>query len=370
MMHFKPMVKKVGVAPEQELRVSWGNGYPAILLGEPGQQIDLPGSEAWIEARDLKEKKDIVILGERSCGVQDFLDWCSDQLEDDHWLFLQGGAWMESLSRVSNSAEFLKKSAFEALHKMSREKGADCKANALIEWAGELEADVHLIIREFSALGPEDSLEVARAFRLIRDNHKCPRLHILIGSSSESYLTDDLFSNFLPMTYRYRMRPLDKESMCLLMGKSLKKGGDIPGNVLERMEQIVGGQRFLMQRLLHRLTERLRGRHEIGVRDLEEAFRQEKRSPPPVARSWQRDLANILSRNGELFEPMRSYVGGFTLGPGKMPPSDSERPLFVAGWLRKQWDGRWGIASEMHAALARPVLDAPAKFLKTEGHAQ
>lgn len=356
-MNPKPVVEKVKVGPgDEEWRVRWGSGYPAILVGEPGWQSDLPGTDDWIEITSLKQHRDMVILGERSCGISDFLDWCCTRLAGSPWLFLRRGAWIPSLSQASREAEPLLAQAFSALEKMSSEESADRKADALIDWAGSLTMDVHLIMRDFTALESADSLVLARAFRLIRDSQRCPRLHILVGSSSESYLTDDLFSSFLPMTYRYRMRPLDSDSIGLIIEKLL---GETEGTVeiVRKIEELVGGQPLLVRRIVQRLVGSKQDRESIGVRDVEKAFHQEKRSPPPVAEVWQRDLLSILSRHGELIEPMRSYVTGTTLGQGSMPPSDVERPLFIAGWLRKRWDGRWGIASEMHASLARPVLD-------------
>jgi hypothetical protein len=358
-MSFKPTVARIRVdSGEEEWRLRWGKAYPVVLLGEPGWQFDLPGKETWIEESHVRERKDVVVLGERSCGIRDFLSWCCGVLGKAPWMFFYGATWLPSLAKVSDAAKPLEEDAFQALEEMSKAGGADRKADALIRWAGELRTDFHLIIRDFSELGEEDSRELAQAFRLIRDSQRCPRLHILAGSSSESYLTDTLFSSFLPMTYRYRMRPLQEEDIRLLLYRVFDKDVSVAEDALKRLEDLLGGQPFLIQRLLRRIAEGRGGRTEIDVKDVEGAFRLEKRSPPSVVQSWQRDLAAILKAHPELREPMRSYVAGATLGLGGHPPNDSERPLFVAGWLRARSDNRWGIASELHATLARTVLDA------------
>jgi hypothetical protein len=359
-MEQHPTVKRVKLESGlEESRIRWGDSYPITLLGEPEWQLDLPGSKVWMDKKILFKYRDIVVLGERSCGIRDFLTWCSMELTGFPRLSLHGSRWLPSLAKVDgiDEEDSRRDAALDALSDMASEKSADGKADTLKKWAERLEDDFFIIIRDLSSLGQKASIELARAFRLIRDNQACPNLHILVGSSSESYLTDDLFSSFLPMTYRCRMRPFDEQCVRLLIDDKFGESARVGDGVVEKIVDLVGGQPFLTSRLLHRMRNEIVKNDSVDVRSLEAAFRLEKRAPHSVVQSWQQDLIAILKEHPELVEPMRAYVAGTTLGLKGHPPSDSERPLFVAGWLRELRDKRWGIASELHAALARPVLD-------------
>lgn len=341
----------------EEARIRWGDSYPMSLLGKPEWQLDLPGAKIWIDRAILREYRDIVVLGERSCGIRDFLMWCSQELAEYPRLSLQGSRWLPALAKVEGVVEKdEREAALGALSDMASEKNADGKAEAITKWAEKLKSDFFIIIRDLSGLGPEASIELARAFRLIRDGQACSNLHILIGSSSESYLTDTLFSSFLPMTYRCRMCHFDEECISLLINDVFGGTTRIGSGVERRIVDMVGGQPFLTYRLLHRMREDIKG-DIIDLRCVESAYRLEKRAPHSVVQSWQQDLKAILQERPGLVEPMRAYVAGATQGLAGHPPDDSERPLFVAGWVRELRDRRWGIASELHAALARPVLD-------------
>jgi hypothetical protein len=333
--------------------------YPSIILGEPGKDYPLPGVPGAIRRDRILDQKTVIVLGERSGGVRDCLAWWCEVLNSEGipWAFVQGAQWKPSLILTSRNEDATFK---EQIEKVGDLKRASEKADALVELARQVSSSFYFIVRDVGALGDKGAEALAEGFRLIRDVEECPDLRFVVGSDSESYFTDDVFSGVLSMAYRYRLMPLSADEIRSLCGEPAGAHPLAPDpEALRDIVRITGGQPALVQDLLGRLRSaaRLAGAREVGKRDVRAVFRLQRRSPPGVTSLWKNELHKLLTERPELVDPMRRYVSGTTLGPARFPPPSHERPLMISGWVKLDQDGRWGISSELHADLARDVLD-------------
>jgi hypothetical protein len=365
MKDFEPWIAKVGTdAGGTEPRVRWKGGYAVTALRDLGKEHDLPGREALLSEEDISEHRDVLILGERSGGVRDFLHWWRSALDNTQqpWIQVHEGEWEPNLVQVSahhfgegagSSGEPL-----NLLLSLGRDYSAAEKAEALLKWIKALSVEkVSLLIRVTGTELPEST---SNALRIIRDGNGHSKLHVLVGTESEATFTANAFwSGYLDVARCYRLRAFgDAEVRALLAWHGKRTNRSLEGSqqVLEEVLSCVGGQPLLTQDMVRRLVERCAGR-EIGTNDVQAVFHKLSLSPPESARFWQAELKKILILHPELVLAMRSYVQGHTLGPVRFPPPAHERPLLVSGWVRLNHLGRWGITSKLHASLARPVLD-------------
>jgi hypothetical protein len=337
-----------------------------IALRESGEEYDLPGRDRVVRRADIPAQKDVLILGERSGGVRDFLDWWSTVLDKHRipWLFVHAGEWAPDLVRTSQLTPMPGQpqgvppsQAIDAVITLGLDKSAAEKAEKLLRWADALETVVALIIR---VTGNEVDVSTAQAFRMIREAKKCPNLHLIIGTETETSFTDGAFwSGYLALANLYRLRSFGAAETRKLLEwytRKLSHGLTLSDAAVEELLDCTGGQPRLVQSLLQRAVESSAGKR-VDETEIRRLFQQMKQSPPDAVRFWQADLRKILAARPELISAMRSYVTGFTLGPARFPPPAQERPLMVSGWIKLNLLGRWGIASQLHASLARPVLD-------------
>jgi hypothetical protein len=361
-----PIVEKIELDEgRSELRVRWEEGYPVLVLGEPGTSSPLPGSEKVLAKEIALKQRNVIVLGERGGGVSDLLRWWREALDESSvpWLYIRGGAWKKSLMETSTvepqgaSLEDL----YEALKSFRDAPEADEKADLLAQWASQLTNHFHLIIRDFSVLGEETASAMADALRLICEQGKYPNLHLLIGSTREFYFSDRLFSGYGGLAYCYRFRGLQApEIIALFTRDALLRDAEIEldTDTIDEILDFTGGQPLLVQSLLRRVCDiRVSGR--ITQRDVKKACQLDKESPPNHVRFWKDDLRRILADEPKLVTAMRKYVHRQTLGAGGVPwpPPAIERALLVSGWAKLNRLGRWGIASDLHASLASSVLD-------------
>lgn len=346
----KPRVQKIRTADED---------YPIVKLGDPTREYPLPGLSGVIRRDEVKTHENVIVLGERSGGVRHCLSWWCEVLKAERglpWAFVHGAQWEPSLIQTSFEIDSdIKDTVTERLHDVGSRKSPSEKADALVDLASMVQSPFYLIVRDFAALKEEGAKSFGEAFRLIRDLKKCPDLKLVVGSDSESYFADDVFSGLLSMSHRYRLMPFKHEEIDKLFA-NLKGEASVhlDSTAIDEIINVTGGQQALVKDLLDRLISG--GRDEIQRKDIRETFRAQRRSPPGVTRLWREELRKLLKERVELVDPLRRYVSGATLGPSRFPPPSDERPLMVAGWLRLIHD-RWGISSEMHADLARDVLD-------------
>ena len=345
----KPRVQQIRTKDED---------YPIVKLGDPTREYPLPGLSGVIRREEVRMHENVIVLGERSGGVRHCLSWWCEVLKVKGlaWAFVHGAQWEPSLIQTSFEDDSDIEDVTERLRNVGNRKSPSEKADALVDLAKRVASPFYLIVRDFAALKEEGAKSFGEAFRLIRDLKKCPELKLVVGSDSESYFADDVFSGLLSVSHRYRLMPFKQEEIDKLFA-NMK--GEAPvhlgATAIDEIINVTGGQQVLVKDLLDRLVSE--GRKEIQRKDIRETFRAQRRSPPGVTRLWKEELRKLLKERGELVDPLRRYVSGATLGPSRFPPPSDERPLMIGGWLRLHLGDRWGIASEMHADLARDVLE-------------
>ena len=367
-----------------EPHVIWdeGRAYPVIELGRRGASTPLPGTPRLIDQQDLKDSKDVLVLSERSGGSRSLLEWWKSQLDDlgESWVTIKANAWdsvffewSKSLGGGSNQPDEkileARKAIAEALEGVGSKKSAVGRAKVLHEWAGTLTESFTLIIRDLHSAGSEIALEVATAFRTIRDFQKTPTLRVVLISHSEVGL-GDLWdrSGYLPLLCQWRVAGLDGREIKKLLSARLQglgKVSRIESRVVDAIHEEVGGQPLLLQQLCNILEEHiLRGRPKrqpgLSIDDVADAAIILRENAPDPCRVWGVELEKLLKQEPELIPALKSYVVGNSIGEKSFPLPKEERPLFVAGWLGLDRLGRWGIRSAFHAHLARPILDAAA----------
>jgi len=62
-----------GGAPEFRPHIRWAGGYRVIQLGDEEVAWALPGKERLLTLEEVQDQRNILILGERSGGIGDFL---------------------------------------------------------------------------------------------------------------------------------------------------------------------------------------------------------------------------------------------------------------------------------------------------------
>jgi hypothetical protein len=374
MSDLEPWIDEVRTdSGRMEPRVQWGDGgdgYKVIALRESGQEHDLPGRDRLVRRADIPAQRDVMILGERSGGVRSFLDWWKSSLNAKSipWFFVNAGEWVPELVLRSVSSDPMPRDIshdqqarfLDPLMALGRNVSAAKKAELLIRWAELLHSPTSLIIR---ITGNDIPASSAHAFRMIREGRdKCPHLHLIIGTEAEATFTaQEFWSGYVGLANCYRLSSFGAVEIRKLLAWHAHQGRK-PGLVLsdQAMDQVLdctGGQPLLVQSLMRRIVESDIGK-KIAATEIDKLFQQMKRSPPEAVQFWPSDLRNILKARPELISAMRAYAtGDFTIGPARFPPPSQERPLMVSGWVKLDRLGRWGIASHLHASLARPVLD-------------
>ncbi len=88
---------------------------------------------------------------------------------------------------------------------------------------------------------------------------------------------------------------------------------------------------------------------------------------PPQAdlKHWQGELARMVDESSLL----RRKVGSFLAGEVRGSVTREELPLFLAGWIGQDAEGRWAIRSRAHARWAEGPLRAPGRY-RVEGDGQ
>jgi hypothetical protein len=366
-------------------RIRWRNGYPVLLLAEPGQPSRLPAQRFCLgsaQARPGPDGDDVFIIGERSSGVRDLLEWWCDTLNNTEysWLLARGDTWdrdffktSKSEAQESNASEPEAKEAETFPDKIRNlveqfgspeEKYTLDRAKILMKLDNELQQQSSiqqrftLIFRHLSKLPDPVSGQCAEALAVIRDHDHCNKLRFVVADNRLSiYQPRGDASGFQRFCFTCRPAHWDTESIEVLANQLLsdQENKSIGEETIAEILDFTGGQPLLVHHLLQRL-QRLE-QTEIKPEDVVYASRQMRANPPPQTNAWSEDLHQILTDHSQLIEAMRRYAAGETLGPARFPPPAAERALFINGWLRLNEDYRWGMTSEMHRRLAMPILD-------------
>lgn len=398
-----PAIGKTG-GQKGRPRIRWRNGYPVLLLAEPGQPSRLPAQRFCLGSAQARPGRDgtddVFIIGERSSGVRDLLDWWCDTLKNTEcsWLLARGDTWdrdffetsddlvpattdsgakesgaKESEAQESNASEPEAKKAVTFPDKIRNlveqfgspeEKYTLDRAKILMQLDNELPQPSSiphrftLIFRHLSKLPKPVSGQCAEALAVIRDHGHCNKLRFVVADNRLSiYQPRGDASGFQRFCFTYRPAHWDTESIEVLANQLLsdQETKPIGEKTIAEILDFTGGQPLLVHDLLQRLH-RLE-QPEIKPEDVIYASRQMRANPPAQTNAWSEDLHQILTDHPQLIEAMRRYAAGETLGPARFPPPAAERALFISGWLRLNEDYRWGMTSEMHRRLAMPILD-------------
>lgn len=359
---------KIVEGPNGEKHVRWGDrGYRVISLGTEAQDLPLPGNGEFLDGERVRTSPNVVVFTERSGGGKDFSAWFCEQL-DARWALVRGSAWQRPLYRFGDGQKEISPAALaeseqawwgqalQALDALGTKGTADERAAVLVEWGGQLKEPFHLLLRDLSGLDEEKALAVATALRIVRDSGACPQLRILIVSTAKTLFADTAErSGYLSLSHRFRLcghGEAEIEALVAAYGLTLASA-----EVEREIPAETGGQPLLVQQLLGKLKEGAASSSEVTVHGLRRALRVLRGSLPAAAKHWCTDLKDILRKRPELVTALEAYVKDKTIGPAQFPPPAIERELFIAGWLRLNRLGRWGITSRIHADLARTVLD-------------
>lgn len=367
-------------------------GYKLIEIAKAnGFMNDLPGDERVFGFEELIERNNNIVFSEYSAGRMDFIYSYQKILtkQSYHWLCINADSWDKAAFECSkdfdtemvfdpaidfvdyaalNAASSNKKIALAHLltivDNLGDEKiGLGEKINALKNWLkNNKHLNIALIFRDISTLGIKLATEIAAVFRQIfDDNSKIINLSILIlDTSSLAFLDAAETSGYAPLCYQYRLPFLCREEIEKLMVCLFGPLRTIDGfDVLESIYEHTGGQLLLVQDCLRRIS--LGEDNVITPGRTNKAIKLMHNNPPSVVKKWQEELKLILQRNPELIISMKAYVGGHSLSAERFPPPSQELSLFLAGWLKVNQLGRWGITSALHASLANLVLDDLAK---------
>lgn len=345
-------------------RIDWGEVYPMTPLGEAGTPLDLGRPRTTIDRARVDAMRDAIVFAERGGGLDHFFYWWREQLEKlgRPYVVVRGDDWSPSLFEWQGLPAELKKKAEKGLAAFGTEPGSTKKVEALKSWGEKLSKPLNLILRNLTSLGPEQALDAAIALRKIRELGICPNLQILVAGSSESiFMGDRDVSGYRTLCYEYRLPSLSEDEI-LELARHDDQGRRLALELEDAIDAFIeqtGGQPLLVQSLLHRLREladRL-GRTRVAPLEVARAAKQLRDAPPNIVKLWQDDLAKLLADHRELGVKLNEYVLGKSIGRSSFPPPVEERPLFIAGWVALNQRDRWAITSQIHAHLARPILD-------------
>lgn len=356
-----------GLKSSDPPRIDWGEVYPMVPLGEAGTPLDLGRPRTVIDPIKVNEVRDMIVFAELGGGLDHFFHWWRGTLEklERPYVVVRGDDWSPSLFQWHVESGFpaeLKKKAEKGIAAFGNEPGSTKKVEALKSWGEKLTKPFNLTLRNLTALGPDQALEAAIALRKIRERGYCPHLQVLVAGSSESiFMGDRDVSGYRTLCCEYRLPSLTEDEI-LELARHDDQGRRLSldlGDAIDPFIEQTGGRPLLVQSLLQRLRE-LAGRlnrKKIGNLELARAAKQLRDAPPNIVKLWQDDLLSLLKKHRELGTTLNEYVLGKSIGRSSFPPPVEERPLFIAGWVGLNRLDRWAITSQLHAHLARPMLD-------------
>jgi hypothetical protein len=352
-------------------RLRWkgkkGPCYPLLHLAKPAGSVRLPAQRKYLDVDDLADMPRVLIFGERSGGGRDFMTWFRNGLKDKGkaCIYAQGDQWRPSLFDLPGS-EAEQGERTSLLINFSKGTAAE-RAENLIALAKTFtgESGANVIIRDLELFGGESAKSAATALRIASEREEVSALQIFIASTSESHF-GDLYdsSGFAVMCERFRLAWLEKDEVQALANgfeappsESKQPCLELDDSTNAQILDDTGGQPLLVQGLLQLLRQSQPTKRKPDVKDLRQAYRELRSSPPPSVEHWKQDLAARLGARAELVDVTRDYVAGYSRGTAQTLPA-AHASLAIAGWLRLDENTeRWKIASRLHAHLAQEVLD-------------
>ncbi len=172
------------------------------------------------------------------------------------------------------------------------------------------------------------------------------------------------FSSFLAVCEVYRLADFTAED---IEGMWRDWVPDRAAQASELARQCVtwtGGQPVLANLYLGHLLDITDPEKKIEIEAFDQTGSWLAEHPPQNAlQHWQGELARIVTESSLL----RRKVGSFLVGENRETVTREELPLFLAGWIGQDADGRWGIRSKVHKRWAEGPLHAPERYRSAIG---
>jgi len=164
------------------------------------------------------------------------------------------------------------------------------------------------------------------------------------------------FSSFLDVCEVYRLADFTVADVEAMWRDWVPDRADQAGEVAGGCIEWTGGQPVLVNLYLGRLCDTGESFDQAGQWLLEHP-------PRNALQHWQKELARIVGESALL----RRKVGNFLADEPRESVTRDELPLFLAGWIGQDADGRWAIRSRAHASWAAGPLRSPDRYRAVGG---
>ncbi len=164
------------------------------------------------------------------------------------------------------------------------------------------------------------------------------------------------FSSFLAVCEVYRLADFTAADVETMWRDWVPDRAAQAAEVAKKCIEWTGGQPVLVNLYLGRLF------------DVSESFDQVsawliEHPPRDALQHWQGELARIVGENSLL----RRKLGSFLAGEVRESVTREELPLFLAGWIGQNAEGRWAMRSKAHMRWAAGPLRAPERYYHDVG---
>lgn len=355
------------------------------IAGLPSDEI--PGELASIGATEVKDHRNMLMLGERGSGITDLLRWWRDQLT-------MAGEPMLEISVASPVARWsgappafaddvksaLARSLQDLIRVIREPEGTELDAlySFLTALDARSELPLTIAIERIGELGNQ-MRRLGEHLRVLAETSG-ENLRWLFFSQADGALGDIILSSGLRhLCDEWRMASFDREDI-LCLARSVVFGQPPAADPVEpfgasrtpadltfadAVLDHTGGQPVLVQTLLAHIARSIDPSSTApSLSIVDAAARALYASPPPVHQYWQRELEEILRRDQQalrglgrrdLLRRLRAYSNGDRVARERIP--SYERPLYIAGWLDLDRHDTWGFRSRFHREFAQAVIE-------------
>ena len=172
------------------------------------------------------------------------------------------------------------------------------------------------------------------------------------------------FSSFLDVCEVYRLADFTAGDIEAMWRNWCLDRAAQASEVARQCIEWTGGQLTLANLYLGHLYDVTDQRKKIQSESFDQAGTWLVEHPPRAAlKHWQGELARIVSESRLLHRK----VGSFLVGDKRETVTREELPLFLAGWIGQDAEGRWTIRSRAHARWAEGPLRAPQRYCQDAG---
>ncbi len=173
------------------------------------------------------------------------------------------------------------------------------------------------------------------------------------------------FSSFLDVCDVYRLADLTDGDIAAMWRDWVPDLAAQAPDVARECIAWTGGQPVLVNLYLGRLFADVTT---VAKEIKSESFKQVsdwllEHPPRNALQHWQGELARIVAESSLL----RRRVGNFLAGEVRENVTRDDLPLFLAGWIGQDAEGRWAIRSKAHARWAEGPLREPERYYRGVG---